>query len=69
MRYALGYFIAGLMGLIAGAYACLGVIFVCAPSMGHEDTLWYIFPSAIAGMLLAALTVRKFKKRPAPGAP
>ena len=69
MRYTLMCVLAGLTGLIAGAYACLGVILAVAPSMGYEDTLWYIFPSAIAGVLLAVLNVRKFKRRLACRAP
>lgn len=31
------YPLAGVAGLIAGAYACLGMIILIAPSMGSED--------------------------------
>lgn len=63
MRYALLYALAGLLGLVAGAYACLGVIILVAPSMGSEDTLWFIYPSAFAGAVLAVLVVRRMKRR------
>lgn len=57
------YALAALLGLIAGAYACLGVIILVAPSMRSEDTLLYIYPSAVAGVVLAVFAVRKFRRR------
>jgi hypothetical protein len=57
------YVLAGVLGLIVGAYACLGVIILVAPSMGSEDTLWFIYPSALAGAVLGALIIRKLKVR------
>ena len=69
MWSALWHLLAGLVGLVAGACACLGVIFIASPGMGYEDALLYIYPSAIAGFVLAVLTVRRFKKRRACRAP
>ena len=57
------YALAAVLGLVAGAYACLGVIFIVAPSMGTEDALLYIYPSAVVGVVLAVLAVRKFRRR------
>lgn len=57
------YALAAVLGLIAGAYACLGVIILVAPSMRSEDTLWYIYPSAVVGATLAVLALRKFRSR------
>jgi ABC-type cobalamin transport system permease subunit len=59
------YLITGLLGLVAGAYACLGVIILIAPETGSEASLWFIFPSAIAGAVLLPLLIRKFRKRAA----
>jgi hypothetical protein len=63
MWYVLWYVLAGILGLIAGAYACLGVIILVAPSMQSEATLLYIYPSALVGVVLAVLAVRKFRRR------
>lgn len=59
MRYAL----AALIGLVAGAYTCLGVIILVAPGMGSEDALWYIYPSAVLGATLGVLFVRRLMRR------
>lgn len=62
-RHLMWYALAAVLGLIAGAYACLGVIILVAPSMPSEHTLLYIYPSAVAGVVLAVLAVRQFRRR------
>ena len=57
------YALAAVLGLIAGAFACLGLIILIAPSMRSEETLLYIYPSAVAGVVLTVLAVRKFRRR------
>jgi hypothetical protein len=57
------YALAAVLGLVAGAYACLGVVFIVAPSMGYEAALLYIYPSTVAGVVLAVLAVKGFRRR------
>jgi hypothetical protein len=62
-QHLIWYALAGVAGLIAGAYACLGVIILIEPSMGSEDTLPDIYTCAVAGAVLAAFLVRKWRAR------
>jgi hypothetical protein len=57
------YLVAALLGLIAGGYACLGLLILLAPQTQSETSLWFIFPSAIAGATIAMVMLRKLRNR------
>jgi hypothetical protein len=60
------YLAAAALGLVAGAYTCLGVVLLAKPGMGWETALAFILPSGATGAVLlpwALRAVRRSRRR------
>lgn len=55
------YAAAAVLGLLAGAYGCLGLLVLIAPEMQSEASLRFIPPAGLAGAIGLPLLIRHWR--------